>query len=82
MAAHGIALDRLCDRMALQRRGNPFGVRLMFNWRDLWVGVFLDHKKHRIYVLPVPMFGIVIQLAWHESDAEFRERAKRTFRGV
>lgn len=67
---------------ALQRRGNPFDVWIQFNWRDIRAGVFWDHKKHRLYIMPVPMLGIVIQIAWHESDAELRERANRTFRGV
>jgi hypothetical protein len=29
---------------------------------DLWVGVYIDRVKRRVYILPVPCFGIVIQL--------------------
>ncbi len=36
-------------------------VRPIFAWYDLWVGVFWDKAKRRLYVLPVPMLGVVIQ---------------------
>lgn len=36
-------------------------VRFMFAWYDFWVGFFWDRPKSRLYVLPVPMFGICIQ---------------------
>ncbi len=34
----------------------------MFAWYDIWVGVFIDQAKRRVYVFPVPCFGFVIQL--------------------
>ncbi len=37
--------------------------RVIFAWYDLWVGVFIDRPRRRIYVFPVPMLGVVIQLA-------------------
>lgn len=36
------------------------GIRFMFEWRDLWVGLFLDTAKRRIYILPIPIFGVRI----------------------
>lgn len=36
-------------------------VRLLVAWYDLWVGVFIDVKGRKIYILPVPCVGIVIQ---------------------
>lgn len=33
----------------------------IFAWYDLWVGVFIDRPKQRVYIFPVPMFGIVIE---------------------
>lgn len=35
-------------------------VRPIFAWFDLWVGVFIDRPKGRIYVFPLPCIGFVI----------------------
>ncbi len=37
-------------------------VRLIFAWYDFWVGLFWDREKRRLYVFPIPMVGVVIQL--------------------
>jgi hypothetical protein len=37
----------------------------IFAWYDLWVGVFIDRPKRRIYIFPVPTLGLVIQLKEH-----------------
>lgn len=36
-------------------------VSVIVAWYDLWVGVFVDTQRRRIYVLPVPCVGIVIE---------------------
>lgn len=36
-------------------------IKPIFAWYDLWVGAFWDGKKRRLYVLPVPCLGVVIQ---------------------
>lgn len=33
-------------------------ITFVADWRDAWVGVFWDDKKERLYVLPVPFFGL------------------------
>lgn len=35
-------------------------VRPVFAWYDIWVGVFVDTNKRRVYVFPVPMLGLVV----------------------
>lgn len=35
-------------------------VRLIFAWYDLWVGVYIDRAERRVYVLPVPMCGVMV----------------------
>ncbi len=37
-------------------------VRPMFAWYDMWVGIFVDTAKRKIYIFPVPCFGVVIEL--------------------
>jgi hypothetical protein len=32
-------------------------------WYDLWVGAYWDRKNRRLYILPVPCLGIVIDLS-------------------
>jgi hypothetical protein len=34
--------------------------KLIFAWYDLWIGVFIDRAKRRVYILPLPCLGIVI----------------------
>lgn len=36
-------------------------VSLLFAWYDLWVGLFYDKKKQWLYILPIPMFGIILK---------------------
>lgn len=36
-------------------------VSFLFAWYDLWVGAYWDRKQRKLYILPVPCLGIVIQ---------------------
>ena len=38
-------------------------VRPIFAWYDLWIGAFWDSRKRRLYILPLPCLGIVIDFA-------------------
>lgn len=38
--------------------------RFLFEPADFWVGAFIDCKKRRLYLLPIPCCGIVIE--WPE----------------
>lgn len=38
-------------------------IKPIFAWYDLWIGAFWDAGKRRLYVLPLPMIGVVIQFA-------------------
>lgn len=35
-------------------------IRPLFAWYDLWIGLYVDTRNRRLYILPIPMFGIVI----------------------
>lgn len=43
-------------------------VRPLFAWYDLWVGAYWDAKSRRLYVLPIPCLGFVIDLAREGGD--------------
>lgn len=50
-------------------------VRFIFAWYDLWVGLYWDRSKRRLYILPIPCVGIVLDF----GDA--RARARRSWEG-
>ncbi len=36
-------------------------VSFIFAWYDLWIGLFWDQRKRRLYILPIPCVGIVVE---------------------
>lgn len=44
-------------------------VKPVFAWFDLWVGVFVDLKNQRVFVLPFPCIGVVITKSVSDSVA-------------
>lgn len=36
-------------------------IKPLFAWYDFWVGAFWDRKGLKLYILPLPMVGVVIQ---------------------
>lgn len=36
-------------------------IRPLFKWFDMWVGIFVDTRQRRIYILPIPCFGFVVE---------------------
>ncbi len=49
-------------------------IRPLFAWYDLWVGFYWDGINRRLYFLPVPMFGIVVDFGRKEIDDDDYER--------
>ena len=35
-------------------------IEISFAWYDLWIGVFIDTNKKRIYICPIPTLLITI----------------------
>lgn len=35
-------------------------IQFLFAWYDIWIGVFVDTKKRRVYVFPIPCFGLIL----------------------
>ena len=38
-------------------------IRFIFAWYDMWIGAYYDRPHRRLYVLPLPCLGFVVQLA-------------------
>jgi hypothetical protein len=36
-------------------------IRPVFAWYDCWVGAYWDRARRRLYLLPLPMLGLVIE---------------------
>lgn len=47
-------------------------VHLFFAWFDFWVGVYYDRRNRRVYILPLPMIGLMLE--WGRAAPVVRER--------
>lgn len=45
-------------------------VRLIFAWYDIWVGAYFDRDRRRLYLLPVPCAGVVVQLPGQHVEVD------------
>jgi hypothetical protein len=36
-------------------------IRPLFAWYDLWLGAYWDRKNRKLYILPLPCIGVVIE---------------------
>lgn len=36
-------------------------IRPLVAWYDLWIGAYWDRARRRLYVLPIPCVGVVIE---------------------
>ena len=42
-------------------------INFIFAWYDLWIGLYWDRKNKTLYILPIPMIGIVIKFSTPEA---------------
>lgn len=43
-------------------------IKPLFAWYDIWVGVFIDAQKGKVYILPLPCVGVVISFNRRQKD--------------
>ena len=43
---------------------------IIFEWFDMWVGLYYNKAKRRLYIFPLPMIGFYIERAkrWEVED--------------
>ena len=42
-------------------------IKFVFAWYDIWIGLFIDKPKRRIYIFPFPCFGLMVE--WKSKPA-------------
>ena len=52
-------------------------VSLVFAWYYFWIGLFWDRHKRRLYILPLPCFGICLHFASASRQAETCPESRR-----
>lgn len=45
-------------------------VRFLFAWYDAWIGAYWDRQNRRLYVLPIPFFGVVLDFGKPDPAVE------------
>ncbi len=43
-------------------------VRPIFAWYDAWMGVYWDRKSRKLYVFPIPFFGVVVTFGGRDAS--------------
>lgn len=50
-------------------------ISFLFAWYDLWIGFFWDKKKRWLYILPLPMVGLILKFG---DESTYEPEQKET----
>jgi hypothetical protein len=53
--------ERNYPRRKRDTQPSGFPIRPMFAWYDMWIGAFYDKPRRRLYIFPIPCFGVRIE---------------------
>jgi hypothetical protein len=53
--------ERNYPRRKRDTQPSGFRIRPMFAWYDMWIGAFYDKPRRRLYIFPIPCFGLRIE---------------------
>lgn len=59
----------LSDR-AVRKARCEVRIKPLFAWYDLWIGAYWDRAGRKLYVLPLPCVGVVIELGRERLGAK------------
>jgi len=65
-------------RFSEYRRRRSWRIKPLFRWFDFWIGLYWDRHGRRLYVLPLPMCGVVLQFAplpWRPDTGQWLVRS-------
>lgn len=51
----------------------PYSVKFIFAWYDLWIGFFIDKNKKLVYFFPLPMLGVRFKYGYLEYKKELKK---------
>ena len=52
-------------------------IRPIFAWYDLWIGAYWDRIHGRLYILPIPCVGVVIDSGKFKPLSKEEREARR-----
>lgn len=56
----------------------PKRIRLLFAWYDMWIGAFWDAKNGRLYLLPFPCVGVILEYGNEWERKGFKKHGLKT----